>query len=68
MEDIFDIAKMMTENGITWQETILISFFLIGAVLVSLIVIRGIVTIVAELSKAIITAFNNSPKNNVTGT
>lgn len=68
MEDIFDIAKMMAENGITWQETIIISFFMIGAVLVSLIVVRGLVTIMTELTRAILTAFNNRPKNNVSGT
>jgi hypothetical protein len=58
---------MMAENGITWQETIIISFFMIGAVLVSLIVVRGLVTIVSELTRAILTAINNRPKKNVSG-
>jgi hypothetical protein len=41
MDDILSIMKMIATDGFTWQETIIVSLFIIGATLSVLIIIRG---------------------------
>lgn len=41
MDDILSIMKMIATDGFTWQETIIVSLFIMGATLSVLIIIRG---------------------------
>jgi hypothetical protein len=63
MKDFIDIAKRMTEDGVTWMEIILISFFMVGVILISFTVIAGIISVIVELTKSIIIAINRAKKN-----
>lgn len=58
MNDIFSIIRSIAENGFTWQETIIMSFFIIGATLSVLIIVRGGVSIFSLLLRMLDTALS----------
>lgn len=53
MDDILSIVKMIATDGFTWQETIIVSLFIIGATLSVLIIIRGGVSLFSLFLKTV---------------
>lgn len=51
-QDISTAVRIILTNGLDWQETIICGFLIAAAVLVLLIVVRGIVGIVTVIANA----------------
>jgi hypothetical protein len=53
MNDVFDIIKVMAEDGYTWQETIILGIALIGLTLSVPVVVRGAVSLTSLFLRTI---------------
>lgn len=63
MNDVIEIIRTMTENGYTWQETIILCIALIGLTLSVMIVVRGGVSLVSLFLKTVDVAIDKLSAN-----
>lgn len=66
MDNLYTLIRILIDNGITWQETIIMSFFIMGLTLCVFVLVKGGISLISLFLRTVdnaIDKFTIRPKN-----
>lgn len=47
MDSLYSLIRTLIDNGLTWQETIIMSFFIMGLTLCVFVLVKGVISLIS---------------------